>query len=85
MQNLGLNINKNGNEQALLEEEPKSAKTISHNDLEDKSITISQPLTSNSVLFEQVPNVSRSRKSNAVENSLEIESIMNKENTTGNI
>ncbi|TRY51533.1 SMAD/FHA/Forkhead-associated (FHA) domain containing protein [Cryptosporidium tyzzeri] len=85
MQNLGLNINKNGNEQALLEEEPKSAKTISHNDLEDKAIAISQPLTSNNVLFEQVPTVSRSRKSNAVENSLEIESVLNKENTTSNI
>ncbi|KAK9172588.1 FHA domain protein [Cryptosporidium meleagridis] len=85
MQNLGLNINKNGNEQAQLDEELKSAKTISHNDLEDKSIAISQQLTSNSVLFGQSHTTSRSRKSNAVENPLEIESVVNKENTIGNI
>ncbi|KAH8583987.1 forkhead associated (FHA) domain within N-terminal region and central coil domain [Cryptosporidium sp. chipmunk genotype I] len=85
VQNLGLNINKSGGEQVQIDEEPKSSKTISHNDSEDRSIAIPQSSTSSNALLEKVPTISKSRKSSIVESSLELESVMNKENSIGNI
>lgn len=83
MQGLGANINKNVNEQTQIDEEPKSSKTISHNDSEDKSITVSQSLNSKNTI-EKIPTVSRSKKGSIADGPLTIESISNKENSVGN-
>ncbi|OII75370.1 uncharacterized protein cubi_01891 [Cryptosporidium ubiquitum] len=85
MQSLVVNLNKGANEQAQIDEEPKSSKTISQNDSEDKSITVSQSLILNNTLLEKIPTVSRSRKSSIAQSSLTMESILNKENSVGNI
>lgn len=72
-------------DQIHIDDEPKSHKaSTNHTDSEDKPVLQSQQLLPSSVL-DKIPVASKSRKSNASEGSLAIESILNKENSIANV
>ncbi|KAF7457333.1 FHA domain-containing protein [Cryptosporidium felis] len=84
IQNISTSANTCVNQVILDEVEPSTSKTITQSiDSEDKSLT--QQVNSGNYILEKVQNTLRSRKEDGLDSSLAIDSLVNKENSIGNI